>query len=125
MNLHGFLSGWIACCAAVLTLVSGCAGTSREASAQGSRHTHRFQLPPEKAARCFARNAEDHSSALMSEVNMQRDGNAEVIVRVKNGVTYATADIRRAGAASTGTIILMVRTSGRRGDLLDSLVAGC
>ena len=61
----------------------------------------------------------------MSEVQIERDGSAEVIVRVKNGVTYATADIKRAGQASTGTIVLMVRTSGRRNDLLNTLVEGC
>jgi hypothetical protein len=85
----------------------------------------RFQLPPEKAARCFARNAEDHSSALASEVNVNRDGTAETIVRVKNGVTYATAQFRRAGNGSTGELHLMVTTTGRRADLVDALVKGC
>lgn len=108
-----------------LVLVSGCAAAQRDSGAHGSRHTHRFQQPPEKAARCFAQNAEEHSSALMTEVRFERDGSAEVIVRVKNGVTYATADIRRAGQGSTGTIVLMVRSSGRGNDLLGSLVEGC
>ena len=85
----------------------------------------RFKQPPIEAARCFARNAEEHSTALVAEVNATRDGGAQVIVRVKNGVTYATADVRRAGAASSGTITLMVRTSGRRSDLLDALVEDC
>jgi len=85
----------------------------------------RFQLPPEQAARCFGRNAEDHSSALASEVAVQRDGGAETIVRVKNGVTYATAQFRRAGSGSTGEIQLNVTTTGRRGDLVDALVKGC
>ena len=109
----------------LLAFVSGFGYAQREPGDYGSRHTHRFQQPPEKAARCFARNAEEHSSALMSEVRMQRDGSAEVIVRVKNGVTYATADIKAAAQASTGTIVLMVRTSGRRNDLLNALVEGC
>ena len=104
--------------------VVGCAGAQRQTGA-GSTHTHRSQLPPDKAARCFAHNAEEHSSALMSEVRIEREGRAEVAVRVKNGVLYATADIRRAGQASTGTIVLMVRTSGRRSGLLDALVEGC
>ena len=114
----------ITSCLILAAVVSGCALAQRDAG-MGSRHTHRFQLPPEKAARCFARNAEEHSSALMSEVRIEREGRAEVAVRVKNGVLYATADIRRAGQASTGTIVLMVRTSGRRSDLLDALVEGC
>jgi hypothetical protein len=107
-----------------LCLCAGCALAQRD-SGTGSKHSHRFNLPPEKAARCFARNAEEHSSALMSEVRVESDGSAEVTVRVKNGVLYATADIRRAGQAASGTITLMVRTSGRRSDLLDALVQGC
>ena len=112
-------------CLAVFAIVTGCAASQRDSGAFGSRHTHRFHQPPEKAARCFAHNAEEHSSALVSEVRVGRDGSAEVTVRVKNGVLYATADIRRAGEAATGTINLMVRTSGRRNDLLDALVEGC
>ena len=61
--------------------------------------------PPEKAARCFAHNAEEHSSALVSEVRIDRDGTAAVVVRVKNGITYATADIRRSGQASTSAMV--------------------
>lgn len=109
----------------LLALVSACAYAQRDPDAVGSRHAHRFQQPPEKAARCFARNAEEHSIALMSEVRVERDGSAEVIVRVKNGVTYATADIKPAGRASTGTIVLMVRTSGRHNNPLNALVEGC
>lgn len=107
-----------------LALLAGCALAQRPSTQYGSSHTHRFQKPPQEAARCFARNAEEHSSALLAEVNA-RDNGAEVIVRVKNGVTYATADFRRAGAGSSGSISLMVRSSGRNDDLFGSLVEGC
>jgi hypothetical protein len=109
----------------VLSMVAACAQAQRQSGAYGSTHTHRSQLPPEKAARCFARNAEEHSSALVSEVATGREGRTEVTVRVKNGVTYATGDFRRAGLGSTGTITLMVVSSGRRGDLIDALTEGC
>jgi len=109
--------------AAVLTACSPF--SSREASSGGSREGLRLQLPPEQAARCFGRNAEEHSSALVSEVTVQRDGGAETIVRVKNGVTYATAQFRPAGRGSTGELYLNVTTTGRRGDLVDALVKGC
>jgi hypothetical protein len=115
----------ITACLVLLTLVNACASPPRSATAIGSEHRHRFQQPPEKAARCFAHNAEEHSSALMSEVRVKADGSAEVIVRVKNGVLYASAEINRAGNASTGTIHLMVRTSRGSGDLLEALVEGC
>ena len=108
----------------VLTLVAGCAQQQRSPAQYGSSHSHRFQKPPQEAARCFARNAEEHSSALVAEVNA-RDNSAEVIVRVKNGVTYATADFRRAGAGSSGSVTLMVRSSGRNDDLFGALVEGC
>ena len=109
----------------LLALIGACAHPARDAGAYGSQHTHRFKQPPEKAARCFAANAEEHSSALVSELRTKGDGGAEVIVRVKNGVTYATAHIRPAGQASTGTIQLMARTTGSSRDLLSALVEGC
>ena len=108
------------------TVLAACSPfTSREAPAGGSREVLQLQLPPEQAARCFARNAEDHSSALVSEVTVDRDGGAETVVRVKNGVTYATAQFRPAGRGSTGDLRLNVTTTGRRGDLVDALVKGC
>jgi hypothetical protein len=48
-----------------------------------------------------------------------------VVVRVRNGVLYGTADFERAGAGSTATLSLNVTTSGRRSDLVDALLAGC
>lgn len=120
MNLN------IAAALLALLIIAGCAGTQREGSGSyGSTHTHRSSLPPDQAARCFAHNAEEHSSALVAEVATGRDGRTEVTVRVKNGVTYATAEFRRAGSGSTGTIALMVVSSGGRGDLIDSLTEGC
>src|ERR1700730_5042175 len=100
----------------VLLLVSGCGTPASPAGTQGSRSTHHLRQPPEKAARCFAHNAEEHSSALLSEVRTGPD-TAHVIVRVKNGVTYATADFERAGSGSNATIVLNVTTSGRQTDL--------
>jgi hypothetical protein len=97
---------------------------TRQGASFGSRHTVRFQQPPDQAAACFGRNAEEHSSALVAEIRPGRDS-AQVIVRVKNGTLYATADFQRAGSGSTGTIALNVTTTGKRNDLLDSLVEGC
>ena len=87
---------------------------------------HRFIHPPQQAASCFSRNAEEHSSALVSEVR-QPDGrgHVEVIVRVKNGVTYAIAELRPMGAGSNGMIKLAVFSSGGMRDLVRSLVEGC
>jgi hypothetical protein len=87
---------------------------------------HRFIHPPQLAASCFARNAEEHSSALVSEVR-QADGrgHVEVIVRVKNGVTYAITELRPTGTGSNGMIRLAVFSSGGNRDLVRSLVEGC
>lgn len=98
---------------------------SGDAAGTGSRHTVRLELPPLEAAHCFARNAEDRSSALVSEVRADGDGGARTIVRVKNGVTYATAQFQRAGKGATGEIQLMVTSTERRGDLVKVLVKGC
>jgi hypothetical protein len=108
----------------MVACIAGCAVSPRQSASHGSRHAHRFQQPPEQAAACFARNAEAHSRALAAEVRPGRD-RVQVVVRVKNGVTYATADFERAGTGSTASIVLNVATSGRRNDLLDALVEGC
>ena len=102
--------------------LAGCA-TSKPAS-YGSRHTHRTQLSPQDAAACFARNAEEHSGALIAEVRAERDW-AQAIVNVRNGVFYASAEYRRSATGATGAITLNVRTSGRRDDLFLALVEGC
>jgi hypothetical protein len=107
-----------------LVFVGGCATPAGPAAAQGSRVTRAFHKPPHAAAACFARNAEDHSSALVSEIRTGTQS-AQVIVRVKNGVLYATAEFTAARQGSTGTILLNVRTSGARNDLLDALTEGC
>jgi hypothetical protein len=107
----------------MLTFV-GCALMREDASTTTVKH--RFTHPPHRAASCFARNAEEHSSALVSEVR-QPDGRGyvEVIVRVKNGVTYAIAEFRPMGTGSSGTIRLAVFSSGGMRDLVRSLVEGC
>lgn len=84
----------------------------------------RLKLPPEAAARCFARNAEEHSSALAAEVTRTRTG-AAVAVRVKNGTPYAHAAFERSGAGSAATLVLRAHTTGRRSDLVDALMEGC
>ena len=108
----------------LLAQLAACAAGPASAPALGSSHSVRFQQPPHEAARCFARNAEEHSSALTSEVQTGRDG-AHVIVRVKNGVTYATADFQRVSGGSRGTVTLNVKTTGGASDLLARLVEGC
>ena len=109
----------------VCTLLAACSfGQAASGGSAGSTHTVRMQQAPPQAARCFARNAEEHSSALVAEVNSTRDGGAETIVKVKNGVLYASADFRRASSGSSATITLMVMTR-RRGELLEALVEGC
>ena len=108
----------------LLLTFAGCALVRKETSATSV--SHRFMQPPERAGACFARNAEEHSSALVSEVRPpDASGNVEVIVRVKNGVMYATAELRPAGTGSNGTIALAVFSSGGNRDLIRSLVEGC
>jgi ABC-type sugar transport system substrate-binding protein len=49
----------------------------------------------------------------------------EVIVRVKNGATYATVDLQPAGQGADGTITLMVISSRGAQEVVRSLVEGC
>ena len=104
-----------------VAVLAACATPSRETGA--SRHTARMRLPPAEAAACFGRNAEEHSSALVAEVRLASD-RANVVVRVKNGVLYATADFRRAGSRSNVTLELNVHTR-RMSELVDALLEGC
>ncbi len=107
-----------------LLLIAGCAPVQEDTPA--STVSHLFAQPPQPAAACFARNAEAHSSALVAEVRLpDARGHVEAIVRVKNGVTYATADLRPAGARARGTITLMAISLRGTGELVRALVEGC
>ena len=103
---------------------AGCALVQEDKSAGTVRHA--FAQSPQRAAECFARNAQEHSSALVAEVRPpDAHGHVEVIVRVKIGVTYATADVRPVGQRAEGTITLMVISSRGTRELVRSLVEGC
>ena len=105
-------------------LAAACALVQEDESAGTIQHA--FTQSAQRAAECFARNAEEHSSALVAEVRPpDARGRVEVIVRVKNGVTYATADIRPAGQRAEGTITLMVVSTRGRAELVRTLVEGC
>jgi hypothetical protein len=108
----------------LIAVVAGCSSASRQGVSGSSEATARVALPPDRAAACFAHNAVEHSSALIAEVHPGGD-RAEVIVRVKNGVLYATADFRRAGAGSTVALTLNVTTNSSRSELVDALLEGC
>ena len=108
----------------LLPVFGGCTLVQEDQSANTVRH--QFAQAPQQAGACFARNAEDHSSALVAEVRPpDARGHVEVIVRVKNGVLYATADIRPSGPHSEGTITLMVVSSRGNRELVRTLVESC
>jgi hypothetical protein len=105
-----------------LTLV--CAGCAYTNSDTHTRHVRRFALQPEAASRCFARNAEEHSSALVAQIS--RGGNGyDVTVNVRNGLPYAAAHIESGGTGARGVIELNVIPSQGTRQLLDALVEGC
>jgi hypothetical protein len=108
----------------VLLMTAGC--TLRREEASTNIVKHRFDKPPQAAGACFARNAEARSSALVAEVKPpDARGHVEVIVRVKNGVLYATVDLRPVGARAEGTITLMVISKRGTQELVSSLVESC
>lgn len=109
---------------ALLVALAGCGPARDEALPATVRHA--FAQPAQQAAACFARNAEAHSSALVAEVRPpDAGGRVAVVVRVRNGVTYATADIRPSGQRAEGTITLMAMSSAGTAALVRSLVEGC
>jgi hypothetical protein len=109
---------------AALTLTLACSGCAYRSSDSHTGHVHRFALRPEAAARCFARNAEEHSSALVAQVSRGGDG-YDVAVNVRNGLPYATARIESDGTGARGVIVLNVLPSQGTRELLDALVEGC
>lgn len=110
--------------ALLVALLAACA-SDRQPAQHGSSHTYRSLHGSESAARCFARNAEEHSSALVAEIAKTPNGGVDVIVSVKNGVPYATATFRPALPGSVGAIVLMVTSNAGSQDLFDRLVEGC
>ena len=107
--------------AALAAAAAGCAAPGGD---YGATHSERLTRAPEAAAHCFARNAEEHSGALVAKVTRTRDG-AHALVQVRNGVIYASADFRPAGAGSIASITLMATTASGQRDLLAMLVKGC
>lgn len=119
MNIVSGMTGALA--AAALVFAPGCAWQRQDAAEE---YTHRFSLPADQAAKCFARNAELHSSALVASISAERGGYA-VSVHVRNGTPYALAHITPAGMRANGIVDLYVRSSGGNRQLLDALVEGC
>jgi len=103
-------------------MFTACAGLP---ASTGGRYDHRFALPVERAAQCFAHNAQAHSSALVPEVTPLKNGRMDVVVRVRNGVSYATATLEPSDGGSAGTIRLNVDSSEGNRSLVESLVQGC
>jgi hypothetical protein len=107
-----------------LAVTLACAGCAYMSSDTHTGHVQRFALQPEAAARCFARNAEAHSSALVARIS--RGGNGyDVAVNVRNGLPYAAARIESDGTGARGVIELNVLPSQGTRELLDALVDGC
>jgi hypothetical protein len=105
-------------------LTLACAGCAYRSSDTHTGYLHRFALQPEAAARCFARNAEAHSSALVARISRGGDG-YDVAVNVRNGLPYAAAHIESGGTGARGVIELNVIPSQGTRQLLDALVEGC
>jgi hypothetical protein len=73
-----------------------------------------------------ARNAERHSSALVAEVGaVDARGVVAVEVNVRNGVPYASAELRPAGRGSGGILTFMVIAKSGMGQLVGMLTQGC
>jgi len=107
-------------------LVTGCALWPGGADDSAGIVTHRFTHPPARAGECFARNAERHSSALVAEVSRpDAGGRVQVVVRVRNGVLYATLDLRPMNGRAEGTISLNVTSVKGNDQLVATLVEGC
>lgn len=116
MRLRSMKAPLVALLAAGCTMLPG---------GRDSGYEHRFRLSATEAARCFARNAEAHSSALSSEISAGQRGSFLVVVRVKNGAPYASARIEPAERGATGLVDLNVQSSQGNRQLLEELVRGC
>lgn len=107
-------------------LVAGCALWPGADDDSAGVVMHRFAHPPARAGECFARNAERHSSALVAEVSRpDAGGRVQVVVRVRNGVLYATLELRPLNGRAEGTLSLNVTSVKGNDQLVATLVEGC
>jgi hypothetical protein len=89
--------GWIA----LALLLSACS-TPQEVRNDGTRHDYALRLPPADAAKCLARNADDHSGYITPTLR-EAGGTFEVLVKGLDS-TLAVAEVRPASSGSSATI---------------------
>ena len=113
----------LACFVAALM---GCALTPKEAQEQGTRRTFALQLPPERAAVCIERNAENISGRWLARHRALSDGALEVVIRYTEifGV-LAVAHVRAEGAGSAVEVWVSPYVLVDAAELTQSFIAGC
>lgn len=110
------------CGLAVAALLAGCA-TPGELQKSGVRSDYALSLPPERAARCMARNAEEYFSANSAHVTEgEAPGTYKIEVRTEQLV--ALARIEPFGRHSKATIWRGHFPLIERG-LPDAMAKGC
>lgn len=71
-----------------LACLAGCVTTAAEVREEGARTVHKLQMPPEQAAGCLARNADQFPmGGFLSQVRaLPRKGEYEVVVTIDGGL---------------------------------------
>ena len=84
-------------------LLTGCTTTPQQIVEQGVRYDAQLKLPPNNAADCIARNAENiHGDFITTVRPLKDDGSMEVILRLATAA-LAVTHVRPEGKGSAAT----------------------
>lgn len=112
--------------ACLVAALVGCAFTPKEIVEQGTRRTAALNLPPEQAAVCIERNAENISGRWLARQRPLPDGALEVVMRYTEllGV-LAVAHLRAEGSGSAVEVWVSPNVLVDAEALTKTFLAGC
>jgi hypothetical protein len=109
----------------LLIALAGCANTFEQLKQESQRSVHMLKQPPELAAACLARNADNFASGYKS-VSRLIDTGYEVVVRVGDtDRVLALAYIVPQNAGSEASVWITKEFAHRRDALLPAIIAAC
>ena len=116
------------CCFALLSLfvVTGCALTPKEVTEKGTRRTAALRLPPQQAALCIERNAENRSGLYIASHRPFSGEAIEVTIRFTEFMgVLAVAHLRPEGTGSAVEVWISPNVLVDASALNDAFIANC
>lgn len=114
---------------ACLAGLTGCWYTPEMVRADGMRAEHTLALPPQQAAGCLSRNADNYLDSITSLIRaLPQPGHFEVVVRGSGGEGHSTLmviDVAPHGGGSKASSWNKLAWESQREDFLRHIVKGC